>query len=154
MLSCVQVYSQKNLKEMIASVESSLADGMPVSKSGSSSQMAAIVRQSINEFENPSFNYVPLFGQETVFGVRNLLSAVALAKANLKSVEPVEEKSHGLWSRIREWFMYSGPASPDENGEEAKKAINHLELASTQFAKFFDVSSSKFYVLLPKYFMD
>ncbi len=135
----MQVYSQKNVKEMILQAENSQTNG---SSTHSSSQMAVIVRQSINDLESPSFNYAPLFGQEITCYVRTVLMAAAQAKTNLRISEPVENRTQGWWARIYEWFINSGPVFPDENGEEAKKALGHLELASSQLASLFEVNSA------------
>ena len=133
---------------MIIEAECLQGDGMSVSRSGGSTQMAVNIRQSINELESPSFSYVPLFGQETALNVSVVLASAARAKADLRCSEPEEGKTpQSLWARISEWFMYSGPAYPDENGEDAKKSLNHLEMASAQLAALFDVTSQVFFFL-------
>lgn len=125
---------------MIVEAECLQGEGLSVSRNGGSTQMAVIIRQSINELESPSFSYVPLFGQETAFNVRIVLTAAARAKAVLRCSEPEESKGRqSIWSRISEWFMYSVPAYPDENGEDVNKTLNHLDMASTQLAALFDV---------------
>ena len=140
-----KVYSQKNLKEMIAVAERSLGDGLPMSKSGGSSacHVAVSVRQFINELENPSFQFVPLFGQETTVHVRTVLAAAARAKSALRQMEvvekPAEKKVKGIWATVVDWFTYSGPTGADENTEDVKKALNYLDQASTQLAAIFDV---------------
>lgn len=125
---------------MIAAAEESLTAGLMTK---GSSHLSVIVRQSINELESPSFTYTPLFGLETALQVRMVMTAAARAKANLKystRVEPVEKKEQRWWPWLIDILTYSAPTSSDENGEEAKKAINHLESASAQLAAFFDVS--------------
>ena len=127
---------------MISIAERSLGEGMSASKSGSNSQIAISVRQYINDLENPSFNYVPLFGQETTLQIRTILTSAAQTKANLRySMQPITTgKKQGILARISDWFMITGPASSDENGDEAKKTISHLDQASSQLATLFDVS--------------
>lgn len=138
----MQVYSQRNLKEIISVAERSLSDGLSASKSGSSSHIAVSVRQYINDLENPSFNYVPLFGQETTLQIRTILSCSARAKSNLRlSTLPVTlGKKQSTFSWLCDWLMNSGCTTSDENGEDVKKALNHLEQSSTQLALLFDVS--------------
>ncbi len=126
---------------MITIAERSLGDGMS-SKSGTNSQIAVSVRQYINDLENPSFNYVPLFGQETTLQIRTILSLAARTKSSLRhSLQPasVAKKQHFL-ARVVDWFMITGPASSDENIEETKKTLSHLEQSSSQLATLFDVS--------------
>nr|CAH0109542.1 unnamed protein product [Daphnia galeata] len=136
-----KVYSQRNLKEIISVAERSLSDGLSASKSGSSSHIAVSVRQYINDLENPSFNYVPLFGQETTLQIRTILSCSARAKSNLRlSTLPVTlGKKQSTFSWLCDWLMNSGCTTSDENGEDVKKALNHLEQSSTQLALLFDV---------------
>ena len=87
----LQVYSQRNLKHMIASAEASLTESSGTGPKSlvpgvcTPSHLSATVRQYINELEGPSFSYVPLFGPETTVLIRNVLTAAAQAKANLRS---------------------------------------------------------------------
>ena len=133
------------MKEMIAVAERSLGDGLPMSKSGGSStcHVAVSVRQFINELENPSFQFSPLFGQETTVHVRTVLNAAARAKSALRQMQvnekPAEKKTQGWWATVVDWFTYSGPANSEENGEDIKKALNYLDQASNQLATIFDV---------------
>ncbi len=140
----MQVYSQRNLKEMISVAERSLNEGISASKSGSSSHVAVSVRQYINDLENPSFNYVPLFGQETTLQIRTILACSARVKSNLRlATLPVTlGKKQSTFSWLCDWLMISGSTTSDENGEDIKKALNHLEQSSAQLATFFDVSWS------------
>jgi hypothetical protein len=139
----MQVYSQRNLKEMISVAERSLSEGLSASKSGSSTHIAVSVRQYINDLENPSFNYVSLFGQETTLQIRTILACSAKVKSNLRlATLPVTGKKQGTFSRLCDWLMISGSTTSDENGEDLKKALNHLEQSSAQLAAFFDVSTS------------
>lgn len=135
------MYSQRNLKEMIAVAERSLGDGIASPKSGTSSQIAVCVRQFINDLENPSFNFIPLFGQETTMHIRLVLLAAAKAKAHLrKSLQPEPKReSSSFWSSVCDWISSPGTVGGDENSEELKKSLNHLEQASAQLSALFDV---------------
>lgn len=136
------MYSQKNLKEMISTAELSLGDGMPMAKSSSASHIAVLVRQYVNELENPSFVLVPLFGQETTLQVRAILSSAAAAKASLRSStasEAQDNKDKGWFAKFCEWFASSGTLVTDENAEEVKKTLHYLDQASCQLAALFDV---------------
>ena len=128
---------------MIANAELSLSDSFSLSKSGGggSSQMGITVRQFVNELESPSFVFLPLFGQETILHIHTLLRAAVQAKTNLRSflVEPVDHKVSGIFAQLRDWFSITGLNHSEENGEEIKKTLNHLELASDQLSKLFDV---------------
>lgn len=127
---------------MIGNAERSLGDGLTSPKSGSSSQIGIGVRQFINELESPSFNFVPLFGQDTTMQIRLVLLAAARAKASLRQSlqpEPKNEPSN-FWAKVVDWFSSSGATGTDENGEELKKSLNHLEQASAQLSALFDVS--------------
>ncbi|XP_057372003.1 sphingomyelin phosphodiesterase 4-like [Daphnia carinata] len=136
-----KVYSQRNLKEMISIAERSLSDSLSPSKSGISPHIAVNVRQYINDLENPSFNYVPLFGQETTLQIRTILACSARVKSNLRqSIQPEKlGKKRGLLTWLSDWFMLSGSSSSDENGEDLKKALIHLEQSSSQLAALFEV---------------
>ena len=156
----LQVYSQRNLKHMIASAEASLTES---SGSGpkslvpgvcTPSHLSATVRQYINELEGPSFSYVPLFGPETTVLIRNVLTAAAQAKANLRSSQIQQqqdsaEKTGGSWLvRLFHWFLNpAGSIGGEDNGEEIKKALGHLESASAQLAAFFDVRIDNFLII-------
>merc|ERR1712135_222265 len=138
-----KVYSQKNLKEMIRTAENSLDDGVSTSKSSGSSQMGITVRQFVNELENPSFVYLPLFSQETISNILALLRAAAQAKTDLRSlqVESTAQKvaTTGFFNQLRQWFAVPSLLGTEENGEELKKTIGYLESASDQLAALFDV---------------
>ena len=127
---------------MISIAERCLGDGMPASKSGSNSHIAVSVRQYINDLENPSFNYVPLFGQETTLQIRTILALAARTKSNLRlSTQPVTTgKKQSTLTRIIDWFMISGSTNSEENVEDIKKTLSHLEQSSSQLAALFDVS--------------
>lgn len=130
---------------MISVAERSLGEGMSTSKS-SSSQIAVSVRQYINELENPSFNYVPLFGQETALQIRVILASTERAKSCLRKLTlPVTGgRQQNFFTRITDWLMISGPVSADENGEEIKKTLSQLEQSSFQLSALFDVSLLQF----------
>lgn len=141
-LHCVmQVCSQRNLKEMISLAERSLTESLSASKSGISSHIAVNVRQYINDLENPSFNYIPLFGQETIPQIRTILTCSARVKSNLRlSIQPETlGKKRSILSWLSDWLMLSGSSNSDENGEDLKKALNHLEQSSSQLAALFEV---------------
>lgn len=127
---------------MISSAEGSLETS---TKYESSSYLSVSVRQHINDLESTSFSYPPLFGQESVLAVRNLLSAAAHAKTRLRrsQADQSHQKSVTIWSRIRDWFLVT-PVQSDDNGAELAKALNHLEVSSAQLATFFDVRSHSF----------
>ena len=135
---------------MISVAERSLSEGLSASKSGSSSHIAVSARQYINDLENPSFNYVPLFGQETTLQIRTILSCSAKAKSNLRlSTQPVTlGKKQSTLSWLCDWLMISGSTTSDENGEDVKKALNHLEQSSAQLAALFDVSWALFHIFV------
>lgn len=128
---------------MIKTAENSLDDGVSASKSSGSSQIGITVRQFVNELENPSFIFLPLFGQETISNILTLLRAAAQAKTDLRSLqlESTAQKvaATGYFEQMRQWFSVPGLLSTEENGEELKKTIGHLENASDQLAALFDV---------------
>lgn len=128
---------------MIAIAERSPGDGLASPKSGINSHLAVCVRQFINELENPSYSFTPLFGQETTMQIRLVLLAAARAKARLRqSLQPEPKKeSSNIWSKVGDWFSSSGLESGDENSEELNKSLNHLEQASAQLSFLFDVSA-------------
>jgi len=138
-----KVYSQKNLKEMMKTAENSLDDGVSASKSTGSSQMAIAVRQFVNELENPSFSFLPLFSQETISNILALLRAAAQAKTDLRSLqaESTAQKvaAAGFLEQLRQWFTVPSLLGNEENGDELKKTIGYLENASDQLAVLFDV---------------
>ena len=134
-----KVYSQRNVKEMIAVAESS-------TKSGSLSPIAASVRQCINDLENPSFNYSSLFGQETALQIRMILASAARVKSGLRhSLLPVStgKKRRNVLAAISDWLLLTGSASAgcDDNIEETKRTLNHLEQSSAQLSCLFDVEN-------------
>ena len=128
---------------MIRTAENSLDDGVSTSKSSGSSQMGITVRQFVNELENPSFVYLPLFSQETISNILALLRAAAQAKTDLRSlqVESTAQKvaTTGFFNQLRQWFAVPSLLGTEENGEELKKTIGYLESASDQLAALFDV---------------
>ena len=128
---------------MMKTAENSLDDGVSASKSTGSSQMAIAVRQFVNELENPSFSFLPLFSQETISNILALLRAAAQAKTDLRSLqaESTAQKvaAAGFLEQLRQWFTVPSLLGNEENGDELKKTIGYLENASDQLAVLFDV---------------
>lgn len=131
---------------MISIAERSLSEGISASKSGTS-QIAVSVRQYINDLENPSFNYVPLFGQETALQIREILASAQSAKSRLSqsqlSEPAIMKEKQNIFSRISDWLMITYPVNADENEEEVKKTLNYLDQSSSRLSVLFDVSKPR-----------
>uniref|UniRef100_T1INQ4 Sphingomyelin phosphodiesterase 4 n=1 Tax=Strigamia maritima TaxID=126957 RepID=T1INQ4_STRMM len=154
-----KVYSQSNLKQLIATAERNLFEPLnrlsemrspAFDESGFNCQpvinpgMVAAVRQQLIDLEKPGFQYVQLFSEEVKCQMQQLLSLINQARDTAQEQCVVYDNSKvGFFTKLGRAIssLIEGGSFGDEYAiHDACKITTYLLTVSEQLAKIFDLS--------------
>ncbi|XP_015116625.1 sphingomyelin phosphodiesterase 4 [Diachasma alloeum] len=137
-----KVFSQPYLPQMLAEAECYMDDCNLTRNKISTKQWSAVARQQILELEGPSYQYVPMFSENTVSQIIWFLSIIKQAHLTATSIVEALEKRNTEKKFLRSlWEFFSGEEhSTDDIGlAERKRVPGFLAIAQQQIIEIFQI---------------